>query len=68
MRCADCGLTVERGRNRRWGAPMRGTYVLSYACRTVVEDGRLVRADYHYVEGETQQHYPTLFATAKKSS
>lgn len=47
---------------------MRGTYVLSYACRTVVEDGRLVRADYHYVEGETQQHYPTLFATAKKSS
>jgi hypothetical protein len=66
MRCADCGRTVERGRNRRWGSPIGGGYALSYACRTVVEDGVLLRADYHYVDGEKQQHYPTVLDTVTR--
>ena len=27
-------------------------------CRSVIEGDRLITADYHYVKGEVQRHFP----------
>jgi hypothetical protein len=65
VRCADCGAKVERSPNGHWAERRQGfgLIVWSVSCRKVQEetdDGyRLVSADYHYVQGETQRHWPT---------
>ena len=59
VRCADCGVEVERSPQGRW-AELRegfGLRVWRVTCRKVMDDDRLVSADYHYVEGETQRHF-----------
>lgn len=61
MRCADCGVEVEL-RLGGWATagadgPLR---VWGMTCRDVIEGNRLVSADYHYVEGETQRHWPVV--------
>jgi hypothetical protein len=64
VRCADCGVKVERSPNGHWAERKQGfgLIVWSVSCRKVQEetdDGyRLVSADYHYVQGETQRHWP----------
>lgn len=62
MRCADCGRWIEKRRRGKWAAPRNGGGY-SYACRTVVREGVIVAADYHYVVGETQQHFPAVLDT-----
>jgi hypothetical protein len=62
VRCADCGVEVERVVNGRWGHPEGANPAggrWSMCCRVVAEGHRLVSADYHYVQGETQRHWPT---------
>jgi hypothetical protein len=55
--CADCGRRVERRRNGHWAERITSTS-WSFTCRAVVEGDVLVSADYHYVEGEQQRHFP----------
>ena len=50
---------MERQRTNGWWASRRGTG-WSYTCREVIEGGHLTMADYHYVEGETQRHFPEV--------
>lgn len=56
-RCADCGRKVERGRNGHWGARRTEPPSLVFVCRSTIEGGVLVAADYHYIEGEEQRHF-----------
>lgn len=64
--CADCGREIERdpldGRWFNWTDFVRNVgRGRSYVCRMKYMDGtnNIVRScDYHYVEGETQRHYP----------
>jgi hypothetical protein len=56
VNCADCGKPVELRRGGRWGVEV-GPNSYSFTCRTIIEGDRLIRADYHYVEGEEQRHY-----------
>lgn len=59
MICADCGRSLRRGSNGRW-ASFDGD-ARTYACRVIMEDGLIARADYHYVEGEVQiRFFPGL--------
>lgn len=59
-RCADCGSKVEGGhrRNGWWTTVGDGTAARLATCRVVLDGNRLVSADYHYVSGETQRHFP----------
>jgi hypothetical protein len=59
MRCADCGVEVE-ARIGGWATAgtVGSTRVWGMTCRDVIEGDRLVSADYHYVQGETQRHWP----------
>ena len=60
--CADCGVKVELKRGR-WGAlvpGIGGRKAWSFVCRMKVEDDRCIAADYHYVEGEEQRHFPEV--------
>jgi hypothetical protein len=57
--CADCGKTVEKVRNiPGWGHRVGQGH--DFCCRVVdhpTKAGKIVSADYHYVEGETQRHF-----------
>jgi hypothetical protein len=59
--CADCGQPVEWYPPKdRWASKIaeRGnTDAWSFTCRIERLDGFLLAADYHYVDGETQQHF-----------
>jgi hypothetical protein len=60
--CADCGREVVFHRGR-WANIVRPDKEWSYVCRLAYEDDdehlpRLVSADYHYIEGEVQDHWP----------
>lgn len=56
MICADCGARVEP-RYGKWAARVEPGF--RYCCRYVLNDEhRLVSADYHYIDGERQRHFP----------
>lgn len=59
-RCADCGRIISKyrgmwaDREPREGRKYQNAY--NFTCRYAIsEDGMLVSADYHYVEGEERQ-------------
>ena len=55
--CGDCGKPIKRHRGGKWAVELdEGRY--SFTCRTVIEGTVLVRADYHHIDGEDQDHYP----------
>jgi hypothetical protein len=55
--CADCGKPIKRVRTGRWAEVLdEGGY--SFCCRTIISGTVLVRADYHHIDGEDQDHYP----------
>lgn len=64
MNCADCGKEVVLHKRGRWAVELvqettkgdHGAY--SFCCRTVIVGTNLIRADYHYVAGEVQRHWP----------
>ena len=56
-RCAGCGKPVSKSPTGRWGH-RRGGGVWEMTCRSVIEGDRLITADYHYVKGEVQRHFP----------
>ena len=65
--CADCGAVIEQGRDTTDGQPRWAERLhraddgfppaWSYTCRMVREGTKVLRADYHYVEGEVQRHF-----------
>lgn len=56
-RCADCGAHVSKTPTGRWGR-RRGVGTWEMTCRSEIEGDRLISADYHYVKGEVQRHFP----------
>lgn len=60
--CMGCGAIVVERRRRsddgsiRWGR-VKAPGVWDMCCRSEIEDGQLVSADYHYVTGETQRTF-----------
>jgi hypothetical protein len=59
MKCADCGVTIEKVRNiPGWGHPVGKGH--DFVCRVVdhpTKPAKIISADYHYVEGEEQRHF-----------
>ena len=59
--CADCGATVTKSKiNGHWASRITltdGHPAWDFCCRTETQDGKLISADYHYVEGEEQRHW-----------
>lgn len=61
MKCAGCGQEVVLHRGGHWAVEkvVEGHEHYSFCCRTEIE-GRppvLIKASYHYVEGEEQRHW-----------
>lgn len=60
-KCADCGrdLVIHRG---RWAHVGKSGKTWGYVCRMVHSNDddqpRILSADYHYIEGEVQKHWP----------
>jgi len=42
----------------RWAVENHNGTNWHYCCRTTYKHGHLISADYHYVEGEVQRHWP----------
>ncbi len=63
MKCADCGAEVEQTRDsKHWGERRDppGGKGWDMCCRVVYDPAdhtRILAADYHYVEGETQRTF-----------
>jgi hypothetical protein len=59
--CADCGAEVVLHRGR-WAVETKPGRQWDYVCRLVhnndEEQPRVLSADYHYIEGEVQMHWP----------
>lgn len=54
--CADCGESLIRVHDK-WASQQEGPSF--FACRLRRDqDGHLISADYHYIEGEVQRHWP----------
>ena len=51
--CADCGKQVTPRRTRPGWKDKDNLLI----CRGRISDGKLIWADYHYVEGEEQRHW-----------
>jgi hypothetical protein len=55
--CADCGKELVRSRSTEYHGTRHFDADGHGVCRTEQRDGRLVAADYHYVEGEEQTRW-----------
>jgi hypothetical protein len=58
--CADCGRPVAWMKHYdTWAEPIEceGRVGWSATCRHKIEGDRLLSADYHYVDGETQRYF-----------